>query len=51
MALCSYPALLDSKEFPEDAKAKARKMLAACAGGSVGKTVFLSYKLLYLDWY
>jgi len=36
MALCSYPALLDSKEFPEDAKAKARKMLAACAGGSVG---------------
>jgi len=36
LALCSYPKLLDSGEFPEDAKAHARRLLAGCKGGSTG---------------
>lgn len=35
-ALCSYPALLDSKDFPEDAKLRARRILGGCKGSSVG---------------
>ncbi|KAM6458497.1 alanine aminotransferase 1 isoform 3-T3 [Liasis olivaceus] len=35
-ALCLYPDLLNSPEFPEDAKQKARRLLAACGGQSVG---------------
>jgi adenylate cyclase class IV len=37
MALCTYPDLLSSDQFPQDAKDKAKKMLDACGGGSVGK--------------
>ena len=36
MALLTHPPLLDSVEFPEDAKARAREILAGCRGGSVG---------------
>ena len=36
VALCTYPDLLNSQEFPEDAKAKARKILAGCKGESIG---------------
>ncbi|VDM31780.1 unnamed protein product [Hydatigera taeniaeformis] len=36
IALCSYPPLLDDSKFPEDAKNRARSILAGCAGGSVG---------------
>ncbi|VDL32851.1 unnamed protein product [Hymenolepis diminuta] len=36
IALCSYPALLDDPNFPEDAKERARGVLAGCAGASVG---------------
>uniref|UniRef100_A0A673Y4L1 alanine transaminase n=1 Tax=Salmo trutta TaxID=8032 RepID=A0A673Y4L1_SALTR len=35
MALCVYPDLLEDK-FPEDAKNRARRILQACGGGSLG---------------
>ncbi|NXH17896.1 ALAT2 aminotransferase, partial [Bucco capensis] len=35
-ALCLCPELLSSASFPEDAKARARRLLAACAGQSAG---------------
>ncbi|XP_015680458.1 alanine aminotransferase 2-like [Protobothrops mucrosquamatus] len=35
-ALCMYPELLNSPDFPEDAKQKARRLLAACGGQSIG---------------
>ncbi|XP_053323519.1 alanine aminotransferase 2-like [Spea bombifrons] len=35
-ALCSYPALLDSDVFPEDAKNKAKAIMRTLDGGSVG---------------
>ena len=38
IALCSYPALLDDPKFPDDAKDRARRILAGCAGASVGKS-------------
>ncbi|RNA00821.1 alanine aminotransferase 1-like, partial [Brachionus plicatilis] len=36
MAICSYPDLLKSDEFPEDVKQRAKELLNACGGGSVG---------------
>ncbi|KAF6078347.1 hypothetical protein HJG60_009192 [Phyllostomus discolor] len=36
MALCTYPNLLDSPSFPEDAKRRARRILQACGGNSLG---------------
>lgn len=36
MALCTYPNLLDSPNFPEDAKKRARRILQACGGNSLG---------------
>ncbi|XP_061297146.1 alanine aminotransferase 1-like [Pezoporus flaviventris] len=36
-ALCLYPPLLSDPSFPEDAKARARRLLDACAGQSVGE--------------
>ncbi|CAK6436562.1 unnamed protein product [Pipistrellus nathusii] len=36
MALCTYPNLLDSPSFPEDAKTRARRILQACGGNSLG---------------
>ncbi|KAM9458585.1 alanine aminotransferase 2-like isoform 2-T2 [Salvelinus alpinus] len=36
LALCSYPELLNENMFPEDAKNRARRILQACGGGSVG---------------
>ena len=42
MALCTYPALMSSNEFPQDVKDKAQKWLNACAGGSVGKLTRLN---------
>lgn len=36
-ALCTYPdVLLKSPDFPEDAKNRARRILADCGGGSIG---------------
>ncbi|NXT17650.1 ALAT2 aminotransferase, partial [Syrrhaptes paradoxus] len=35
-ALCLYPELLASPSIPEDAKDRARRLLAACGGQSVG---------------
>ncbi|KAM3928218.1 alanine aminotransferase 2-like [Leptodactylus fuscus] len=35
-ALCTYPELLESDHFPEDAKAKAREILKSLDNGSVG---------------
>nr|XP_060632000.1 alanine aminotransferase 1-like isoform X2 [Anolis sagrei ordinatus] len=35
-ALCTYPELLKDPNFPEDAKEKARRLLSACGGGSIG---------------
>ncbi|XP_054241300.1 alanine aminotransferase 2-like [Indicator indicator] len=35
-ALCLYPELLASPNIPEDAKARARRLLAACGGQSAG---------------
>lgn len=37
MALCTYPNLLDSPSFPEDAKKRARRLLQACGGNSLGE--------------
>lgn len=36
LALCTYPDLLDSPTFPQDAKARAQRILNSCAGGSIG---------------
>lgn len=36
IALCSYPALLDDPQFPDDVKERARRILANCAGHSIG---------------
>ncbi|VEN59555.1 unnamed protein product [Callosobruchus maculatus] len=36
LALVTYPPLLDDPKFPEDAKQRARTILAGCRGGSVG---------------
>ncbi|XP_026581889.1 alanine aminotransferase 1-like, partial [Pseudonaja textilis] len=35
-ALCMYPDLLNSPDFPKDAKQKAQRLLAACGGQSIG---------------
>ncbi|CAH6815080.1 Gpt2 [Phodopus roborovskii] len=37
MALCTYPNLLSSPSFPEDAKKRARRILQACGGNSLGE--------------
>ncbi|RVE58888.1 hypothetical protein OJAV_G00198730 [Oryzias javanicus] len=36
LALCSYPDLLEDNKFPEDAKKRARRILDACGGHSIG---------------
>ncbi|ETE59302.1 Alanine aminotransferase 1, partial [Ophiophagus hannah] len=36
-ALCMYPDLLNSPDIPEDAKQKARRLLVACGGQSIGE--------------
>ncbi|XP_046897639.1 alanine aminotransferase 2 isoform X3 [Hypomesus transpacificus] len=36
VALCSFPELLDSPSFPEDAKQRARRILQGCGGQSLG---------------
>ncbi|XP_048866658.1 alanine aminotransferase 2-like isoform X1 [Brienomyrus brachyistius] len=36
MALCAYPELLNSSQFPEDAKNRAQTILQSCGGGSIG---------------
>lgn len=36
MALCTYPELFKDPSIPEDAKDRARRILADCKGGSVG---------------
>ncbi|XP_002194653.4 alanine aminotransferase 2 [Taeniopygia guttata] len=36
VALCTYPNLLDSPSFPEDAKKRARRILQGCGGNSLG---------------
>ena len=36
VALCTYPALLSSRDFPEDAKTRARRILHSCRGESIG---------------
>ena len=36
LAIVTHPPLLDSPEFPEDAKTRARDILKGCKGGSVG---------------
>ena len=36
VALCTLPELLDDARFPEDAKARARRLLASTRGSSVG---------------
>uniref|UniRef100_A0A674F0P9 alanine transaminase n=1 Tax=Salmo trutta TaxID=8032 RepID=A0A674F0P9_SALTR len=36
VALCSFPELLDSSSFPEDAKQRARRILQGCGGQSLG---------------
>ncbi|XP_077983529.1 alanine aminotransferase 2-like [Glandiceps talaboti] len=36
IALATYPELLNSDQFPEDAKERARRVLSGCKNGSVG---------------
>ena len=40
VALCTYPKLLESNEFPSDAKDRAKRILAGCKGGSIGNLTF-----------
>jgi hypothetical protein len=40
MALCAYPDLLQLECFPQDVKERARSLIEACAGGSVGISFF-----------
>lgn len=37
LALCVYPKLLSSPDFPEDVKRRAERILQACGGQSLGK--------------
>lgn len=37
LALCVYPKLLSSPDFPEDVKRRAERILQACGGHSLGK--------------
>jgi len=41
VALCTYPALLRSDDFPEDAKLRARRILQSCRGESIGTLLFV----------
>ncbi|XP_023375415.1 alanine aminotransferase 2 [Pteropus vampyrus] len=41
IALCTYPNLLGSPSFPEDAKERARRILQACGGNSLGRPGFI----------
>ena len=36
LAIVTHPPLLDSADFPDDAKSRAREILKGCKGGSVG---------------
>ena len=36
LALVTHPPLLESKEFPADAKTRARAILSGCKGSSIG---------------
>ncbi|XP_052416637.1 alanine aminotransferase 2 [Carassius gibelio] len=36
VALCTFPELMDSPSFPEDAKLRARRILQGCGGHSLG---------------
>lgn len=36
MSIVFYPQLLDNPKFPDDAKERARSILNACKGGSIG---------------
>nr|XP_039262873.1 alanine aminotransferase 2-like [Styela clava] len=36
VALCAYPELLKSNDFPSDAKERAKRLLGGCGGGSIG---------------
>ena len=36
LAIVTHPPLLESDDFPEDAKSRARAILEGCKGGSVG---------------
>ncbi|ELU06197.1 hypothetical protein CAPTEDRAFT_162690 [Capitella teleta] len=36
VALCTYPPLLESSDFPADAKDRAERILAGCKGRSIG---------------
>lgn len=37
LALCAYPDLLEDDKFPDDAKQRARRILQACGGHSIGQ--------------
>lgn len=37
LALCVYPKLMSSPDFPEDVKRRAERILQACGGQSLGK--------------
>lgn len=57
VALCTFPELMDSPSFPEDAKWRARHILQGCGGHSLGvcicfskvKTVTLNTLINFLD--
>lgn len=40
VALCTFPELMDSPSFPEDAKWRARRILQGCGGHSLGVCMF-----------
>lgn len=38
LAICSYPELLEDNSFPDDVKQRAKRILNACGGHSIGQT-------------
>jgi len=41
LSIVSYPPLLDSPDFPEDAKARARDILSGCKNGKMAASVHI----------
>jgi hypothetical protein len=40
VALTTYPAMLNSTQFPVDAKARAMRVLNGCGGRSIGNKIY-----------
>lgn len=50
MALCAYPKLLEDNKFPEDVKNRARRILQACGGNSIGTLCVCVWVVAMIGW-